>query len=160
MVYRKETQPYAESPEKKDISEFEQIDGIYQVTRNSLPISFNKSGVRLAIYDVFLEESDEVLNLVIDQDYAHMGGVYALEALYPQVSSVTVILNNGEQIEKNMGRMVSYDYLGRGIFRTYLQIAPPVAEMNASSRVISKDEIVKVVLHGPKNIDVSIDLSE
>ncbi|OJV62060.1 MAG: hypothetical protein BGO41_01680 [Clostridiales bacterium 38-18] len=160
MVYMKETPPYAVSTKKEDISEFEQIGGIYQVGRNRLPISLNNSGIRLSIYDVFLEESDEILSLVIDQDYVHMGGVYALEALYPQVFSATVIMSNGERIEKNMGRMVSYDYLGKGIFRTYLQIAPPIAEMNASSRLISKDEITKVILHGPQHFELAIDLIE
>jgi hypothetical protein len=138
--------------ERADLSTFKLVDGAYEITGFTKPIILSDEEPKLTLYGVSLRSIKDVLTLEIDQDYASMGGIYAKQTLYPQITQVDIILKSGETIQKQMGKMPNFNYIGSGIYRTVIQVAPPVQGMNESSKYIQLNEIDSIIIHAPNDI--------
>ncbi|GAB6108918.1 hypothetical protein JCM19376_28740 [Fusibacter bizertensis] len=146
--------PY--TSERTDLASFKLVDGAYDITGFTKPITLSESEPKLTLYGVSFRTMKEVITIEIDQDYAPMGGIYAKQMLNPQIIQVDVVLKTGEVIQKRMGRMPNYNYIGSGIYRTSLQITPPVQGVDESSEYIQLDEIESIILHAPNEIALRI----
>lgn len=142
--------PY--TSERTDLASLKLVDGAYEITGFTKPITLSNVEPKLTLYGVSFRSIKDVLTLEIDQDYAPMGGIYAKQTLYPQITQVDIILKSGEIIQKQMGRMPNFNYIGSGIYRTIIQVAPPVQGMNESSKYIQLDEIDSIIIHAPNDI--------
>lgn len=149
-------EPYTE--ERMDLNDLNIVNGIYETNGFEKPLILSSSAPKLTLYNAFLKSANGVISLEIDQDYAPMGGIYSILTLHPQITQMDVVLKSGEIITKNMGRMPNYSYLGSGIFRTSIQINPPVQGMNESTVTIDLKSIDHLILHAPNNVLLKISM--
>lgn len=146
--------PYTK--ERLNLSDLKFESGYYEITALSKPLTLSTEEPKLTLYNAFIKTNNNVITLEIDQDYASMGSIYTNNALSPQITQVDVVLKTGEIIQKNMGRMPNYNYIGSGIYRTSIQLNPPVQGMNESTKVIKLNEIESIILHAPKDVLVKL----
>ncbi len=142
--------------ERMNLTNLNYVGGRYEIDTFTKPLMISQVEPKLTVYDAFIKSNNGTITLVIDQDYAAMGGIYSNQTLSPQISEVDVILKTGEMIRKSMGRMPNYNYIGAGVYRTTIQINPPVQGMNESSKVIHLDDIESIILRAPENVLVKL----
>lgn len=142
--------------ERMNLTNLNYVGGRYEIDTFTKPLTISQVEPKLTVYDAFIKSNNGTITLVIDQDYAAMGGIYSNQTLSPQISEVDVVLKTGETIRKSMGRMPNYNYIGAGVYRTTIQINPPVQGMNESSKVINLDDIESIILRAPENVLVKL----
>ena len=142
--------------ERMNLTNLNYVGGRYEIDTFTKPLTISQVEPKLTVYDAFIKSNNGTITLVIDQDYAAMGGIYSNQTLSPQISEVDVVLKTGETIRKSMGRMPNYNYIGAGVYRTTIQINPPVQGMNESSKVIHLDDIESIILRAPENVLVKL----
>ena len=146
--------PYKE--ERLALSDLIFTEGVYEISSFEKPLTISRVEPKLTLYNAFIEEHKGVLILELDQDNAPMGGIYSNLTLNPQITHVDVVLKTGEKIRKQMGRMPNYRYIGSGVFRTSLQLNPPVQGMGESSRIFNLAEIESIVIYAPQGISLRL----
>lgn len=142
--------------ERMNLTNLNFVGGRYEIDTFTKPLTISQVEPKLTVYDAFIKSNNGTITLVIDQDYAAMGGIYSNQTLSPQISEVDVVLKTGETIRKSMGRMPNYNYIGAGVYRTTIQLNPPVQGMNESSKVIHLDDIESIILRAPQNVLVKL----
>ena len=144
------------SEDRLALSDLKITEDVYEIDSFDKPIVISNIEPKLTLYNAFVKDQNGDLTLVLDQDYAPMGGIYSVLSLNPQITQADVVLKTGEKIRKQMGRMPNYRYIGMGVYRTLLQLQPPVQGINESSATFNLAEIDSIIIYAPRGVKLRL----